>query len=192
MTLEVTHFSKAKLAKAIVLTRPISNYIDHLSFVETVRGRLRLRLQGVLPPTSSCTVTEEEFLMANMNILTGDAGLDCLHEYFNVLQTRSDFIWSEDFGITEAECMPLVITAISDCWRRLVLPFWGMPWKLFKIISMDTNDGLKFLQSVGVEAGDCCKCQDRFFGLVSLVHTSMNNLCSDEKIGALHQWTVIF
>ncbi len=145
--------------------------MDHLSLVETVRDRLRLRLQGILPPNSSCKVTQEDFVMANMKILTGDAGLDCLHEYFNVLQMPSDIIWSDDFGITEAECMPLVITAISDCWRRLVLPFWGMPWKLFNLISMDTNDsndGLQFLRSVGMEAGECCKCQDRFFGLVPL------------------------
>ena len=153
------------MLKSVVLTRPISNYMDHLSFLETVRIRTRLRLQGILS-NSQCKMLPDEFILANMRMITGDCGLETIHDYFNILQSPEDLQWSTDFALNPNECLPIVLTAMCDAWRRLVLPFSGMPWKLFRLADMSDEDGLRFLHSSGLEAGSCQKCQDPFFTLV--------------------------
>ena len=151
------------MAKAIVLTRPISNCMDHLSLLETVRIRTRLRLQGILSEQSKCTMMPDQFISENMRVLTGDCGLGVLHDFFNILQAPEELTFSEDLQLDQDECLPIVIMAMSDAWRRLVLPYSGMPWCLFRIVDMNSEDGLNFLRSAGMQAGSCWKCQDRCF-----------------------------
>ena len=158
------------MAGAVVLTRPISNYMDQLSFLETIRDRVRIQMQGISPDTRSCQPTPDELIEKNARLFTGRAGLDVLHEYFNLLQLPGDMLWSPELGLDQDECLPIVIMAMSDCWRRLVSPFCGMPWSIFGLVGIDDNDaehGMSFLRRIGLEAGPCEQCQDKFFGRVS-------------------------
>ena len=150
-----------------MLTRPITNYMDHLSLLETVRIRTRLRIQNILPQTSKCTMSLEEFGQNATRVLTGEAGMDVLHEYFNILQLPGDLAWSSFFGLNQDECLPITVMGMADSWRRLVLPFQGMPWALFRLIHMDFDQGVEFLRDTGLRTGGCAKCQDPFFGQVS-------------------------
>lgn len=112
--------------------------------------------------------------MENAKVLSGDAGMQVMYEYYNMLQQPEDLVWSSEFGVRQCDCFPLVMIALADSWRRLVLPFWGLPWKLFGLVSMSSEQGLDFLRCAGMEAGECCKCQDRFFATVS--HINCGNM----------------
>lgn len=173
-----SRLAKAKLAKAVVLTRPITNYMDHLSLLETVRIRTRLRIQNILPQTSKCTMSPEEFGQNATRVLTGEAGMDVLHEYFNILQLPGDLAWSSFFGLNQDECLPITVMGMADSWRRLVLPFQGMPWALFRLIHMDFDQGIEFLRDTGLRTGGCAKCQDPFFGQVSCCQVACHTFFS--------------
>ena len=149
------------------MTRPITNYMNDLSFLETVRQRTRLRFQGILPQSSQCQTTPDEFFAKQAHVLTGKAGEDVLHQYFNILQLPAELLWSPHLGLEQNECLPIVLMAMTDAWRRLVLPFHGLPWSIFRLVNMNLDDGLHFLRSVGLQAGSCPKCQDPFFGKVA-------------------------
>ena len=111
-------------------------------------------------------MSPDELVHKNMRVVTGEAGLEVLLDYHHILQDN-DMVWSRDFGILQDDCLPIVIMAMADSWRRLVLPFSGMPWCIFRLIDMDEEQGTDYLRQVGLQAGSCPKCQDCFFGLVS-------------------------
>ena len=46
----------------------------------------------------------EEFGQNATRVLTGEAGMDVLHEYFNILQLPGDLAWSSFFGLEMNVC----------------------------------------------------------------------------------------
>lgn len=151
------------MAKAVVLTRPIANYMDTLSLIETLRHRMRLKDANLLPPTSTCAGTNQDLVSANMRILAGQTGLDVLHEYFSMLQAPCDLVWSPDFGLSQDDCLGDVVMAMCDCYRRLVMPFESCPWQLFKIVDMSSEQGLPYLHGLGLRSSHCRKRCDPSF-----------------------------
>lgn len=161
--------------KSTVLSRPLADYMDRLSLVETVRHRSQLRLRGILPETSKCFMTDEQLSEANLAFLTGDAGLTVLQEYMDFLQCPGGELLPDEFNVSQDECFPLVVIGLCDSWRRLVLPFTGLPWTLFRAINIPFNQGLDYMRSLGLRAGACSHCQDQFFSKVSRLLESSGN-----------------
>ena len=112
------------LAQCAVLTRPLATFMDEVFLVETVRQRLRLRLQGLRLEESKCTSSEEDLVNMNLHILVGDAGWEVVLDGYELLSSdpERDDKWCPEFGLSFATCAPLIIATMCDSWRRLVLP----------------------------------------------------------------------
>ena len=157
---------KATFAQALVVTRPLTQYMHDVSFVEVAQNRLRLRSSGLDLPDSRCHHTREEVALLNLRIVSGDAGRHAIDEYFRMLQRpQTDDEWFSDLGVSKQQSLHLMLLALCDAWRRLVLPFEAMPWQLFKVIAMEPAHALDYVCVLRREhySTDCHRCSDELF-----------------------------
>lgn len=153
-----------KLVKGVVLTQPLTDFMDLLSMIETQRIRARLRADGILPPTSKCSdLTDADLVDLNLQVATGDAGWEVIQAYYDMLQVPGHLQWPCELGLQVSDCLDLIVTTMCDAFRRLVTPFAVFPWVLFRAIKMEPLEGLCYFRQVGLNAGPCILCQDRFF-----------------------------
>ena len=149
--------------KGLFLTRPLTRFMDRVSYVETVRQRLLLRRSGLTLRDSNIQETEPDLAELNLQLICGEAGIDVIKEFYNMLaesQLSDDMaLW----GVSLEECLNAIITGMSDSWRRLVLPFESLPWKSFRILRMPPNTGLEFLRREHQQTSTCAACGDAFF-----------------------------
>ena len=141
--------------------------MDQASLVETVRRRLRLRLQGLQLADSKCTSSEEDLVEMNLHILGGEAGWEVVLENYDLLLSdpATDANWCPHFGLPFATCAPLLVASMCDSWRRLVLPYQNITCCLLQLAVMDVQDGLELLWREQRKVAACSLCRDRFFAM---------------------------
>ena len=152
-----------KLAKAVVLTQPLSDFANHVSLLETARLRDRMRRRGINDPNSECTITQDQLIKYNLDLVTGKTGTHVVTEFYQMLHAPVTDDWLSSFGLARESCFETVVSGMCDAWRRLVLPYSGLPWSVFNVIEMDWEEGMRFLRELGLKTSTCAQCQDRFF-----------------------------
>ena len=157
---------KALFAKCVITTKPLVVFMHRVSLVEALQARLRLRRQGLRLPGSqrkgSCV--PEEVVRLNAEILTGEAGWDCIGAYSELLDTPADAaLWRHDLGVQKEQCLALILLGVCDCFRRLVLPFEAMPYQMFRLLDGTLNDALQLAKSMKRQHGSCDHCRDPLF-----------------------------
>ena len=166
---------------ATITTRPLCRYMDKLSFVETAQSRLKLRRQGLSLPNSACTANAAEVIAGNLDILTGKAGVQTVGEYYALLLTPAgDEVWHQGLGVRKEHCLPLILLAVCDTFRRLILPFETLPYQLFGLADMTPREALERAGSLKRQHGGCEFCRDQLFGEAQCVN---NTLCLLRLVG---------
>ena len=155
------------MAQVLVLARPLSTFMDRASLMETIRFRLRHRRSGLALEQSHCQQSADEFAEMNLQMVSGEAGWDAICEFMRLLVTVETEELHRVLNISMEDSMKLIIPAMCDSWRRLVLPYQGLPFQVLKIIRMDPNTGLSFMKTLREQACGCSFCEDRFFSQVS-------------------------
>jgi hypothetical protein len=84
-----THIIK-KLCLSIFIARPLANYMDFVSLLETRRDRLHLKLSGIKLEDSHADTTPDDIATTNADILTGRAGMQVIYEYTDLLAEPPD------------------------------------------------------------------------------------------------------
>ena len=153
----------AKLAQCVVLTRPLAAFMDRASLVDTVRHRFYLRVRGLNPP-SNCPYGEEELRSMNLDLLTGERGLEVVQQYYHLLLSEPESAdWFPEFDLPYTKCILLIFTTMCDSWRRLVLPYQSITSSCLRIASMSSQEGLEFLWREQQKVGACILCKDQHF-----------------------------
>ena len=138
----------ARFARLLIITKPLSDYMDQASLLETIRIRLRMRRHGLRLEASKCQHSALEFAKMNVKMLMGGDAWDVISKALNLLTTRQSEELHSAFGINVQDSMTPLIVSICDCWRRLVLPFQRMPWQLLRIVDMEPDVGVPFMQGL--------------------------------------------
>ena len=156
--------SQAKLAQCAILTKPLAAYMDHISLVETVRHRVRLRLQGLSFSDSKCQHSADELASMNLLVFTGQTGWDAVHQSYRLLlQDPSSDEWHPHYRLNYQSCVQLMLTTVCDTWRRLILPYQCLTYNILRAVQMEDESGLEFIWREHRRAGECPCCQDQFF-----------------------------
>ncbi len=150
-----------------MLTKPLADHMDHLSLLETAQKRERLQTQGILSEDSKCIQTVEHLVDYNLAVVTGSARKDVISNFFQLLHSPPDDFWVTEFDLKREDSFSFIVSAMCDTWRRMVLPFEGSPWQVFKAVHMDEHEGISFLQKIGLDCCSCERCEDKFFTKVS-------------------------
>ena len=153
-------------AKSIIVTKPITDLMDQISFVESVRHRLRLRRCGLGLTSSRVQHTEKELAELNLRLISGEEGEKTLTAFYHLLTTDiggQSAMW----GIPVFDCLDSILLGMADTWRRLVLPFQCQPWQCFRISRMNAEAGLAYLRAEHEKVKACPSCADTFFFQVS-------------------------
>ena len=142
--------------------------MDQVSLVETVRQRVRLRLQGLLLPHSTCRFSEADLTRMNLDILQGRAGWEVIDKSYQLLvvDPRSDPIWHPQYAVPYAPCVHLVLASMCDAWRRLVLPYENITYSVLSLADMDAEQGLELFWREFHKVSGCDLCEDHFFAKV--------------------------
>ena len=157
---------EALFAKCVVTTKPLVVFMDRVSLVETLQSRLRLRRQGLKLPDSQSesSCVPEEVVRLNAEILTGEAGWDCIGAYQELLLTPADVaVWRHDLGVRKEQCLALILLAVCDTFRRLVLPFEAMPYQMFRLLDGNLLEALQLARSMRQQHASCDRCCDPLF-----------------------------
>ena len=149
-----------------MVTKPLSDLMDQISLVETIRHRLRLRRTGLGLKDSKVQHSERDLAELNLRLVSGEEGEKVLSAFFSSLTSNLDG-QSDVWGIPVVECVDAILLGMSDTWRRLVLPFQCQPWQCFRIARMNADSGLSFLRREQEKVKGCRSCADTFFFQVS-------------------------
>lgn len=141
--------------------------MDQISFVESVRHRLRLRRSGLSLKDSKVCQTEQDLAELNLRIICGEEGFRTVNEFYRILTDPSARDRLGLWGIDVLDCVDSILLGMSDTWRRLVLPFQCQPWQGFRILRMSAEEGLAFLSEEQAKVRNCQSCADTFFFQVS-------------------------
>lgn len=151
-----------------MVTYPLADYMDNVSFVETIRHRTYLRNSGLTLPDSKCRATLHDLIDLNRNIISGATGLKAVRAFLTTLQMSDDAdVWMPWMTpkLQYRSCFDMMVEAMANAFRRLVFPFQCLPWSLFKIVGMDCPGALNILRSLDVESRSlgCHCCRDPSF-----------------------------
>ena len=151
-------------AKSILVTRPLTMLMDHISYIESIRHRLRLRRIGLALEESKVTQSENDLAHLNLRLVTGEAGFETVTEFYKLFKPDPELqeslaVW----GISLLELVDPVLVGMGDTRRRLVLPYQCQPWQCLKIIRMSGEDGLLFLRQEHDKVSNCRACADTAF-----------------------------
>ena len=148
-------------AKALVISRPLTNFMDQVSYAETAQTRLRLKSIGLELPGSKCPSSRDEVIEVNLNILIGGAGQGAIAEYRKLLESPATADnWFADLGVSKDDSLPLLLIGICEAWRRLVLPYSSLPWQLLRVARMDVDDALDLVAALQKQHCSCPRCSD--------------------------------
>lgn len=125
---------------------------------------------GLNDPNSKCTIDRNQLMNLSLNLVTGKAGTDVVVNFYHLLHAPKEDMWLQGFDLPRESCFDTIVSGMCDAWRRLVLPFSGLPWVVFKVVKMDPEEGLNHLRRIGLQTASCEHCQDRFFTKASLPH----------------------
>ena len=151
-------------AKALVISRPLTKFMDEVSYTETAQNRFRLKSIGLELPESKCPSTRGQVAELSLNILTGGAGKTAIAEYLQLLESPATADnWFADLGVSKHDSLPLLLIGICEAWRRLVLPYTCCPWQLLQVVRMDVDNALDFLVSLNKQHCRCPRCRDPMF-----------------------------
>eukprot|EP00439_Symbiodinium_sp_Y106_P065793 s1996_g10.t1 len=132
-----------------LLYRPLTNFMDQVSYAETAQTRLRLKSIGLELPGSKCPSSRDEVIEVNLNILIGGAGQGAIAEYRKLLESPATADnWFADLGVSKDDSLPLLLIGICEAWRRLVLPYSSLPWQLLRVARMDVDDALDLVAAL--------------------------------------------
>ena len=151
---------------ALVTTRPLSNFMDHVSYVETVRCRLRLRARGLELAGSKCQLTSDDLVGLNLKLMTGAAGRQVLAEYLEMLQCPPDSAyWPACVSLQDMA--PLLVIGLCDSFRRLVLPYQCLQYQVLQVVDFDDDRAaFKHMIQLAKTHNTCPACQDPYFSKV--------------------------
>lgn len=144
--------------------------MDRASLVETVRARLRLCRSGLRLDRSKCACDPDQLAQINLELVSGDAGRDCLRDFMKLFGDGEKQQLLDTFGIPISECLTPVIRTVCDTWRRLVLPYQCLPWQFFRILNMGPEEGLPFIEHQLQKTHQCSLCMDVFFTHAAWLH----------------------
>lgn len=141
--------------------------MDQVSLVETVRHKVYLRSCGLELPQSSCAASEQDLVELNLQVVSGETGWNALCAFHALLEAPEDAeCWNPGVHLNFGECFDLVLPAMSNTWRRLVMPYESLPWALFRLVKLDADAALVSLEGLLMQTSQCSKCQDISFSKV--------------------------
>ena len=159
--------SAARFLKTLLVSRPLTTYMDKVGFLETCRARFRLRMRGLkLPlPHSQCQHSGlNEIVALALDIIQGRAGRGVIADFGRMLAAPpNDVLWHTHLGLRKADCVDLLLIGAADGFRRLVLPYMCQPWQLFSTVNQSVDAALASFQALRAQNAACEKCQDPMF-----------------------------
>eukprot|EP00435_Cladocopium_sp_Y103_P046102 s1002_g13.t1 len=136
----------AMFVKSIIVTKPLSDLMDQISLVESIRHRLRMRRCGLGLADSQVQHTEEDLAELNLRLISGEEGCKTVANFCSILLSPNMGSQLGVWGIPVLECVDSILLGMADTWRRTVLPFQCQPWQCLRIARMDAENGLCFLR----------------------------------------------
>ena len=159
----------ARCLKTLLVSRPLTTYMDKMAFLETCRSRFRLRLRGFEMKESKCTLsTLDDIVELALDVIQGRAGRSVVAEFSKMLTTPcSDAMWYDHLGLGKAGCVELLLIGAADGYRRLVLPFMCQPWQLLGMSTQSPAAALASMEAQRAQHGGCAACMDPLFSKAS-------------------------
>ena len=148
------------------MTRPLSNYMDRVSFAEVARSRLRLRSRGLELKESRCQhhMNPKNVAELTIDIMTGVSGWKVIDEFQQYLEAPSeDPMWHHELGVRKRDCVSLLVIGAADAYRRLILPSQCLPWRLFTVVNQSPPDALATMRQLKTTYTGCTHCMDPLF-----------------------------
>ena len=101
-----------------------------------------------------------------LRCVTGKLGRELICTYIDTLNSK--LAEAIDFGLDGSssflqKAFDLVVVCCTDTWRRLVFEFEGLPWSLFSIVGMGTEEFVAFWSELVSAHARCAKCADDYF-----------------------------
>ena len=159
--------AKGMFAKILVVTRPLSVFMDDVSLVEVAQNRAQLRGLGFKLESSGCQYDRREVARMNLQLLTGETGRKAVDAYTDMLQSpHTSDAWFSQLGVSKQDSLASVFLGLCDAWRRLVLPFQCLPFQFLRIIVYDGSQGLDYAETLAKQTAGCSGCSDRMFSEV--------------------------
>ena len=150
--------------QALLVTQPLSAYMDRVSWVETAQARARLKAQGLRLEQSRCAAGSRDVALMNLQLLSGEAGLEVVAAYDELFRAHQDHdCWYRTLGVRKEDALNLLFLAVGDSWRRLVLPFQCLPWQFLRLVTFDGKEALDFAYACTHQHGTCDRCRDDLF-----------------------------
>lgn len=160
----------ARFLKTLLVSRPLTSYMDKMAFLETCRSRFRLRMRGLKLPQSQCThATLDDIVQLALEVTQGRAGRAVVADFATMLTSPpSDVMWYNQLGLGKASCMELLLIGAADGYRRLVLPFSCQPWQLLGVSTGTPEAALASMEAQCRQHANCDQCSDPLFSKVSV------------------------
>ena len=103
----------------------------------------------------------------NAEVLTGSAGWDAIGAYHEMLVTPVEAaLWHQELGVQKEQCLSLMLLAVCDTFRRLVLPFEALPYQTFRLLHGSEQEALQLAKSLKQKHCRCSRCRDPLFSEV--------------------------
>ena len=176
---------------ALLVTQPLTRYMDEISLVETVRHRFHLKSKGLSLSHSQCSCEPEDLQYLNSQFVLGNRARDVIFAYGELLQAPpNDPRWmpflSVD-GLGFCTCLSSIVKSMCDAWRRLLLPTQFMPWQIFKIACPEwtPTKAADFLDTLKQKHCACEFCSDCMFAAVIFRWLQSNGGSNDGGVGHL-------
>ena len=165
----------------MVVSKPLRTFADRVSLTEA-RQLQQEYLAAGLPRSATIDAAEahasgnnpervsrEAVIQQNLEILTGQAGRDVVSDYTAIfLAPVQDPVWLPNIAgqpaVSFPETAPMLLLAMTESWRRLVLPMSAHPWTMFSFASLhDLADAVDFLEASEKLQETCPACLHRPF-----------------------------
>jgi hypothetical protein len=130
-----------KLCQAMIVSKPLADFMDKISLLENSRAKMRLRASGLQLQDTAAPCSPDDIASMTLDVWTGREGLVVVSEFASILGvSMADERWlprlgsASDFMNIE-ESFLTILTCMTDAWKRLVFKFLCHPWQLFAIAS---------------------------------------------------------
>ena len=160
--------------------------MNEASLVESIRHRVFLRQQGLELLDSKCTKTDADLIRLNYELVTGQTGWRAVMEFYDLLRaSEDDDCWMPFLTprLQYSGCFDLIAGAMCNSWRRLVLPYQCLPWGLFHMVYVNTEEAMHCLRDLQVANQDsgCSGCQDPSFSELLFKFVLANGLSQEQQ-----------
>lgn len=130
--------------------------MDHVSYIETCRLRIRLRERGLQLANSKCNIDAGGLRRLNWNVISGVKIRESLLEYQAILTAVPDAELLTCFGLSYSDAFPLVFVAMCDTWRRLWLPTQRCETQILGLHFMSLDEASAHLRDLADQNRPCC------------------------------------